>query len=78
LVCVARLGTGAGGRTSAKGGRGTDCREGAEDGARQKIREEIIRVKAKESRLIITIMLLIHSLWARAESLHVHRSYQNV
>lgn len=38
LVCVARLGTGAGGRTGAKGGRGTDWKEGPRDGARPGIR----------------------------------------
>lgn len=40
MVWVARLGTGAGGRAGAKGGRGTDCRKGPEDEAGQETGRE--------------------------------------
>lgn len=39
MVWFASFGTGAGGRAGAKGGRGTDCREGPEDEAEKNEKE---------------------------------------
>lgn len=57
MVGFARFGTGAGGRAGAKGGRGTDCREGPEDEAGKKKKREADTQRG----FIISKKILIHN-----------------
>lgn len=57
MVWFARFGTGAGGRAGAKGGRGTDCREGPEDEAEKKRKRETEGDRHTQRGLIIPKIL---------------------
>lgn len=59
MVWVARLGTGAGGRAGAKGGRGTDCRKGPEDEAGQQTGGERERNVKVEIIMLLGFSLLV-------------------